>query len=284
MGKSLIIPQPKIITSCLAIQALTCVLGPARILHSDQFDPAKNKNYSLIIFVSEGLDWGELKDRINECLLYTDKAVVGWIAAGIPVQGLNEMDRLYSENHVRGLTLQNNLIDQVDVQEVIEFGLALKKERDKIQQKNQMEQTDLKKQIETFLYAHNTCSLSTSFKGQPTSRPIEYHYLNGELHFLSEGGEKFAGLLSNGQAAISVFEPYHGFNRLAGMQLTGKASIPIFASDDYQKSIKICGIDLERMKKLPIPLNAIIIHLEKAVYLWSGFKELGFDSRQIYWF
>jgi len=91
MEQSLIVIQPGIMTSCAALQALTCVLGPARILPSDQFDPAKNKKHSLTIFVSEGLDWGELRDKIKECLEYTDKAVVGWIAAGIPVEGLNEI-------------------------------------------------------------------------------------------------------------------------------------------------------------------------------------------------
>jgi hypothetical protein len=142
----------------------------------------------------------------------------------------------------------------------------------------------LRSLLEEFLLSHDTCALSTSYNGRVRATPIEYRYDDGRLYCISEGGEKFAGLLHNGRVSLAVFEPYRGFKNLAGCQLFGQAAIPVFGSDEYIKIIARWKLTVERVEQLPALLHAVDIRLEEAVMVWSKFKDEGWDIRQVYRF
>ena len=169
-------------------------------------------------------------------------------------------------------------------QAVIEFALKLKEHSEQEQNDGRLAPAELKPYIEDFLHAHNTCALSTVYQGQVSSRPIEYHFQDDALYLISEGGVKFAGLLSNGQAVITIYDPYRGFDNLAGMYLTGIASVPRIDSPEYERAMAICGLTLDRLHRLDFAMHTIIIRLVKADYLWSGFSHLGKAAHQIYYF
>jgi hypothetical protein len=144
---------------------------------------------------------------------------------------------------------------------------------------------DLKKLVEAFLLEHNTLSLSTQYDGRVRATPLEYRYKgDGKLFCLSEGGEKFAGLLANGKVALAIFDPYRGFERLSGMQISGTAHVPAFGSPEHLQVLTSWGMTLEKMNSLPSFLHGIVIQIEEVVFLSSGLIRMGWRPRQVYRF
>jgi hypothetical protein len=70
-------------------------------------------------------------------------------------------------------------------------------------------------------------------------------------------------------------------NKLAGMQITGRAYIISSNEIEYDNILKMKNLNIEYIKKLPYVLNIIKIKIEKIEFLYSQFKEKGFDARQI---
>ena len=70
------------------------------------------------------------------------------------------------------------------------------------------------------------------------------------MYFITEGGEKFANILLNNMVSISVYENYESMMKLAGMQITGRASIVDCNSQEYMDILGIKGINSEHIKAL----------------------------------
>ena len=130
-------------------------------------------------------------------------------------------------------------------------------------------------------HVHAVHRFGASAFGAP---PLEYSYQEGHLYLLSEGGEKFANLLLNPAVSIAIYDPYQGMNRLASLQLSGRATIVDGSSPEYQQALEIKGISPSRIASLPIILNVIKIELEKAEFLHSQLQHLGYDMKQVYYF
>ncbi len=179
-----------------------------------------------------------------------------------------------------GVPLQD--ADQCRPEDLVKFALELKelKENDD----RPMQAGRLGSLVDEFLTSHNTCTLCTGAGHRVRGTPIEYSYHDGHLYLLSEGGEKFANLLLNPVVSIAVYDPYQGMSRLAGLQLTGEATIVDPTSLEYQQVLDMKGISPGRIASLPIMLNVIKIRLEKAELLRSQFQQLGYDMKQIYYF
>ena len=71
-----------------------------------------------------------------------------------------------------------------------------------------MDEDELKKRIDDFISAHNTCALATASKDLVRCTPIEYNYIDGVIYILTEGGLKFRGLRHNKKVGIAIYEPY----------------------------------------------------------------------------
>jgi hypothetical protein len=162
---------------------------------------------------------------------------------------------------------------------VIDYALELKNIKDERIEK--IPQTKLKAEIEEFLFSHNTCTLSTSYRDRVRSTPIEYNYHEGYVYLLSEGGEKFANILLNNKVSMAIYEDYIGMNNLAGMQITGRADIILKDEDEYEQILQVKGLNPGYIKKMPVNLNIIKINIEKIEFLYSKFKNMGYEARQI---
>jgi hypothetical protein len=261
------------------LQTAAAVLGPARVLSPLDADLWQAPLDQLLVYSLGAADARTMIDLLRQ----HPTARVGWIAV-LQTGGTSEDERVSFPAGDLYLVLQNGLDEKEKKQEVIEFVLRMRAAWQEVPPSGQLARDEVKHQLEDFLAHHNTCTLATVYEGQVSSRAIEYRYAEGRLYLVSEGGEKFAGLLSNGRAAVSIYDVYQGFERLAGMQLSGWAEVPAPGSADYLLTVERFGLKPERLKLLPAHLNAIVIHLEKAIYLWSGFVRMGRDARQEFLF
>ena len=135
--------------------------------------------------------------------------------------------------------------------------------------------------IEKFLTSHNTCTLSTGYQDRVRSTPIEYNYFNGFIYLLSEGGEKFANLPLNNHVSVAVYEDYTGFQKLAGMQITGTSEIISEDSAEFEDVLRMKGLKIDFIKRNPVKMNMIKITISKVEFLYSEFKKLGYEAKQI---
>ena len=106
-------------------------------------------------------------------------------------------------------------------------------------------------------------------------------YHNGALYFLSEGGEKFANIEVDDRVSIAVYEKYIGLDKLAGLQITGKAEIIPFGSEEYKDVVASRGLEYSKLMKMSIRLNLIKVHIEKYEALMSEFAKQGYGPQQV---
>ena len=119
-----------------------------------------------------------------------------------------------------------------------------------------MPKEELKKAVEEYIAANNTCALATGTGDYVRCTPIEYSYHNDKFWMFSEGGEKFIGLEKNENVCLAIF-------------------------DKYNEHAKIKKIPIEALKKMESPLNLICVTPVKMDVLFSDFKKEGYSSRQI---
>lgn len=138
------------------------------------------------------------------------------------------------------------------------------------------------KEIETFMKNKNTCTLATGYGDFVRATPLEYEYYDGNVYMISEGGVKFIGISKNKQVSICVYEDYQSMNHLCGLQISGEVEVLQPWSDEYVEVLKRKGLKIENISKLPFDMNVIKVVPNKYEFLYSKFKNLGFDSKQIY--
>lgn len=143
-----------------------------------------------------------------------------------------------------------------------------------------MGEDELKKRIDEFIAAHNTCALATASKDLVRCTPIEYNYIDGVIYLLTEGGLKFRGLRHNKKVGIAIYEPYGGFGNLKSLQIEAHAQLIEPFSEEYNKVLEFKKIPVESMMKLPQPLHLLKIYPESYDYLDSDLKKEGFEVRQ----
>ena len=139
-----------------------------------------------------------------------------------------------------------------------------------------------KKEIEDFLKRKNTCTLATGYEDYIRATPIEYEYYDGNIYIISEGGLKFIGLSENKKVCICIYEDYTNMNNLCGLQISGNSEILEPWCEEYMETLDRKGLKIENILKLPFNMNIIKVIPDKYEFLYSKFKNLGFDSKQTY--
>lgn len=139
-----------------------------------------------------------------------------------------------------------------------------------------------KKEIESFLMNKNTCTLATGCEDFVRATPLEYEYYDGNIYIISEGGLKFIGLSKNNKVSVCVYEDYKNMNNLCGLQISGEVEILQPWGEEYLDVLRRKNLKIENISKLPFDMNVIKIIPKKYEFLYSKFKNLGFDSKQIY--
>ena len=143
-----------------------------------------------------------------------------------------------------------------------------------------MPENELRKEVNEFLSAHDTCALACGTGTFVRCTPLEYAFREGAFWIFSEGGLKFFALERNENVSLAVYEPYGGFGKLRSVQVTGIAAIVDPNSDEFARAAEAKGIvgpSLERVKGM---LHLIKVTPSRIDYLSSDLKQYGYDARQ----
>ena len=143
-----------------------------------------------------------------------------------------------------------------------------------------MPKEELKKAVDTYINANNTCVLATGTGDSIRCTPLEYSFHDGKFWILSEGGEKFIGLEKNKNVCLAIYDKYDGFGNLKSLQIMGKAEMIEPFSDVYKSHAEYKKIPLTALEKLEHTMNLICIIPVKMEVLFSDFKKDGYSSRQ----
>lgn len=162
----------------------------------------------------------------------------------------------------------------------MDFEKAASYWEEKDAQSVKMEPGALWVEMEKFIQEHNTCALATGCDDFVRCTPIEYSYRHGKIWLLSEGGLKFRALKNNKNVCLAIYDPYSGFNTLGGMQISGTAKLVEPMSEEYLELMAYKKISVDNLRKLQHELYLICVTPTQIDFLWSGFKKMGYDSRQ----
>ena len=154
-----------------------------------------------------------------------------------------------------------------------------------VQYWNKKEQTampkeELKKVVEDYIQANNTCALATGTGDYVRCTPIEYSFHDDKFWMFSEGGEKFIGLEKNENVCLAIYDKYNGFGSLKSLQVMGKAELIEPFSDIYNAHAEYKKIPITALKKLESPMHLICVTPIKIEVLFSELKKEGYSSRQ----
>ncbi|MTK64563.1 MAG: pyridoxamine 5'-phosphate oxidase [Methanobacterium sp.] len=311
MIKTLVVYSGKYGTTEEVAKTVSLITGPARYCSVDNFKEEymdfdfivlgapiyeEKLDKPMVEFVKQKSEWlnkkavaayctcldtnGGLRELNNLAMEYQiDFLNLKALGGRLILEKLDSEDKVSIEEFLELVKLPREDMDFYNKQEVINFSIKLKGLKEDLLEK--LDNEKLLATVEEFIKSHNTCCLATCRGVNVRSTPIEYNYLNGNLYLLSEGGEKFSNLLINENVSVSIYDSFKGMNSLAGMQITGKASIISQTSEEYEAVIEMKGLNLESLKRLPVNLNLIKIRIERVEFLYSKFREMGVDSKQI---
>jgi len=311
MLKTLVVYSGKYGTTEEVAKTISLITGPARYCSVENFKEEyrdfefvvlgapvyKEKlDKPLIEFVNENCEWLKQKSVAAFCTcldtdgglrelnnlsreFQVDFLTLKALGGRLILEDLDSNDQVSIEEFLELVKLPHEDMDFYNTEEVIKFSMKLKGMKEELLEK--LEHKKLVSTVDEFISSHNTCTLATCHAGIVRSTPIEYSFLENHIYLLSEGGEKFSNLLLNNNVSVSIYDSFNGMNSLAGMQITGKASILNETSDEYEKIIKHKGLNMEALNKLPVLLNLIRIDINKIEFLYSKFKEMDADPKQI---
>lgn len=143
-----------------------------------------------------------------------------------------------------------------------------------------MEKEKLASEIDAFVKEHNTLALATATEDYLRNTPLEYLYLNGLFYIITEGGNKFRGILDNGRFCAVIFDSYTEMGNTRGLQITGEAKIVPIGSSEYLEVMAARKITEEQLKSLPITMFIVKLIPMKYEMLNSAFKKDGYDVHQ----
>ncbi len=310
MQRTLIIYESKYGCTREVAKNLSYILGPSCYCTVDEFkDEYKNFDFfvigtpiyfenveqKIINFLSDNKGW-LIKKRVvifctciyQNCKRYLlsikqilDNNVIDTKAIGgrLNINILDMHDYTMMKSFCKKTGMPFRSINLYSLEEVVNYGLKLKNIKESFLER--MPRDELINYVDDFLNSHNTCTLSTSYNGRVRSTPIEYIYNNSTMYFLSEGGQKFSNILLNSKVSISVYEPFTVMEKLAGMQITGKASIIQRNTDEYREVLKLKNIDEDKVFSLHVLMNLIKVEVKKVEFLYYKFKDLGYNVKQI---
>lgn len=265
-------------TARMAASAIAPVLGPSRAVPAAHFSPS---DADLDVIIASLRD-SDLPQGVKDLAMKNREWLRGRMTALVctsadssdGVRAIGWMREIVGEGVIDG----GVLVAPVSAADGVRCALDLKKLRDS--SGNRMPREELMAEAVDFLKSHNTCALATA-GDMPRATPLEYSYADGCIFILSEGGEKFAGLLANGRASIAVYDSYRGIESLAGIQITGRAEVFSPGSSEQRDILRMKGLDPSRIAALPFDLYAIRVKMARIEFLKGDLKRRGYDVRQV---
>lgn len=136
--------------------------------------------------------------------------------------------------------------------------------------------------VEALLEKHTTCVLAVGSRLGVRAVPTEYRYEGGHVVMVTEGGEKLAHVLANGEVGVAVYEPFTSWETVAGLQLAGRARVHRPGTDDHARLAALWGLDAARLAALPVRLYVIDVTPHRADLLDATLRAEGHAPHQTY--
>ncbi len=146
---------------------------------------------------------------------------------------------------------------------------------------HKMEEASLQDRIESFILSHNTLALATSTDDYVRCTPLEYIYEGGQFYIITEGGNKFRGIIDNGRVSASVFDAFDANSETKGLQFHADARVVPIGSEEYLNILAMKGVTEEALSQMPIILFVIKITPLRFEFLDISLKHEGFDAHQV---
>lgn len=307
MDRTLIVYSTKYGSTRQIAAKLAQILGPAAVVTPAEFCP-QHREYETVVLGSPIYGEAvlpEIEDFVaNHCGWLQTKRVALFVAGLSPLSAcLNDIRAALGDCVVWsgsfGGVLDPDLVSEADLSSLNRFanatgiGVVYRDCRDDgalancalslrrvLKNTRSLSKAALRKQIDEFLYAHNTCTLCTGHGNEVRATPIEYIYHDSQLYFLSEGGEKFAHMLVNPAVSAAVYDPYQGFASLNGLQMTGTTELVDEQSAAYTDVLAYKGLNPGAVKRLPVKLHMLCMHISRYEFLSSIMRQDGYEARQ----
>ena len=154
------------------------------------------------------------------------------------------------------------------------------KEKERVEMPKDM----LEAAVKLYLLENPVGALATGAEDFVRCTPLECNYHNELFWIFTEGGEKFVGLEKNKNVSLAFFDNKLGFENLKSVQVTGVAEVIEPMSDWYVAFAMAKNIPVKTLQKLADeghPMHLICIKPTKMDVLFSEFKKMGYDSRQV---
>lgn len=144
-----------------------------------------------------------------------------------------------------------------------------------------MPDVKLERAIDDFIIEHNTLCLATADEGYVRCTPLEYIFLEHKLYIITEGGNKFRGILGNGQISAAIFDPYVSTEDVRGLQIMGNAELVEDDSVEYFTVLEQKEITADSLAAMPVKLFVVRITPYSYEFTDSAFVRDGYDAKQI---
>jgi uncharacterized pyridoxamine 5'-phosphate oxidase family protein len=148
-----------------------------------------------------------------------------------------------------------------------------------------MPHRELENYIFQFLSENNMCVLATCYDDIPRATPMEYHAKGITLYFVGEPGTKLKNLASNQNVSIGIYLPYNGWDSAKGAQITGKATIILRNTVEFNESLEAYQWEKTakefNLQEFPESLQIIRFDPSKVELIDMSLKKKGYSSRQV---
>ncbi len=144
-----------------------------------------------------------------------------------------------------------------------------------------MDEDALFTQIDQFISSHNTLALASSTEDFVRCTPLEYLYTDHVFYIITEGGNKFRGIMENGRVSAAIFDPYTDMKLVKGLQINAEAKIIPAGSPEYLSIMEKKNISQEDLQRMPVTLFLIKLIPLRYEYLDTSLMQDGLDSHQM---
>ncbi len=144
-----------------------------------------------------------------------------------------------------------------------------------------MPEEALREEIRRYIMDHHTMALATASRGYVRCTPVEYLYLDRVFYIITEGGNKFRGVLEDGLASAAIFGEYREGGPVDGLQIMGDIlQVPV-GSEEYMDIMRKKGLKQAALDELPVTLFLLRFTPCRYEYMNSALKEKHYDVTQV---
>ena len=280
MAKSLILYDGKMSTTERVATAIGHIVGNVRICEIAEA-PSDISMYDGFCFIFNF--YGALTAGKTKSFLNTRKEQL--IGKRIAFVGLGFSDKGFTKYVVDmefalggDLSITGMFIENEKTTTEVGYQIA-KKLREPV---NRMDEAELMAEVGNFIENHTVLVMATGTDDFVRATPLEYIYRNGVFYVITEGGLKFRSILENGNASVTIFDPFDGsFENVRSLQIFGKTESVKPQTQEYREILATKGITEDASGRMDVSLFVLRIMPLTIEFLNSDFKARGYDMRQL---